>query len=227
MKGVLSFFLSAAVIAVALFVAFLLNKFVPEDKPSRFNDPNLHLKWIRDSYRTWGWLSDTPQPAPLPCAAGPMPGELILDPLSQSRAGEGAHTQKLYHLYTNNVDTYTDLGNVKREHKGRVLNTNGLVVVKESYEAVPVKLVKDSPDIKQYEDEANRGAVLNFVRDGGELYKKGAYRGLFIMHKQSAVEGWVYSTIDEKNRITATGQIVSCVNCHAANARYEHLFGPR
>jgi len=60
----------------------------------------------------------------------------------------------------------------------------------------------------------------------------GRFVGLFIMKRIGDATtpdtdgGWVYATTDADLKITASGQIASCMSCHA-EAPFHRLFGPQ
>jgi hypothetical protein len=166
---------------------------------------------IADEYKSWGRVDDELRWAPFLCRQ-PLPGNAHMSEASAS-ADAVTHGQKLYSVFA-------------RDHAAYPAGTSATqVVVKESF--IP-ELVTDpnfvwSPPL----DGSGQDHFYPYAKKDGAVYHAGSSAGLFIMYRSDSPDsdaGWIYATVSPDKKVTGSGRIALCVNCHV-NADYGRLFG--
>jgi hypothetical protein len=206
----------------ALALAVLPPSFADDEEPGgakELNDPRFHaqLRAAAKVYKGFGSVDTTLRWAPTSCFA-PIPGAgpAVLR-LSRARPSS-PHGRKVYHLYARDRSAYRGLRALPKGKTGPA--QSGQVIVKESFEPVPVE-PGATPALRP----------TPLVRDkDGSHYSRGARRELFVMLELGADtpgtdRGWIYGTLSPDGReVTSAGRVASCMDCHK-KAPHGPLFG--
>lgn len=167
---------------------------------------------IAGEYRAYGRVDDELRWAPYLCRQ-PMPGMAWPSASSDS----ATHGQKLYSVFAKDHAAYPATSPV------------GQVVVKESF--VPELVTDPSFQFAPPLDGSNVDAdhFYPYAKRDGAVYHAGASAGLFIMYRldpntANTDDGWVYATVSPDRRVTGSGRLAACIECHR-NADHGRLFG--
>lgn len=191
-------------------------------------DLDATLLAVASNYREYTRVSDYANWAPTLCT-GPSQGPSVL-----SRSGDDAtHGGKLYFLYAKDGPFYLDATGRRQSGPAGtgedvVASPVGQTIVKESWAAVEVGA--EEAAAWEHTDPAKRDVAKAPVARDGRFYRPGERRELFVMRRMDAAtpdtdDGWIYATISaDGSRVTASGRITSCMECHA-KAPHGRLFG--
>ncbi|TDJ67577.1 MAG: hypothetical protein E2O39_14605 [Planctomycetota bacterium] len=182
-------------------------------------------------FKTWDRVSDRANWSPLDCLA-PVPAGV----LSSESKDTGTHGRKLYFLYAKDGELYDELSlwsSPSDDPDGFADLSQrmvGQVLVKESFTSVEV-----DPDTVPRRQAAAIGARQlpdDYLLDGERAYRAGDPGALFVMLKlepstPGTDAGWVYGTLTaDGTRVTASGRIESCMDCHVDEGR-DRMYGHR
>jgi hypothetical protein len=177
---------------------------------------NARLIQIANEYLAYPMVAIDPRWAPVDCRA-PAPQREVQ--YSQSSDDE-SHGSKLYLLFAKDIASYMATGQTPAPQ--------GQVVVKESWEAVPLADAKSTPVTVPHASGVN---VAEIASSDGKFFHMGQQKELFIMYKLDAEThgtdlGWVYGVVAPGDKsVLARGRIDNCIKCHR-EAVPDRLFGP-
>lgn len=172
------------------------------------------LEEIARSYPSWGRVDDQARWAPELCRM-PQPGVVRL---SESRDPE-THGRKLYSVFVRDRDAYLAEGPAPV----------GQVIVKESW--VPREIPLDEAPAGQpaFSPEVAELGFFPYAERDGRVWRADERGPLFVMLKldpstAQTDQGWVYATLTPEGRLTASGALASCMDCHL-EAEHDRQFG--
>lgn len=207
----------------------------PSPSPAQVADWTKRLERIAAGYEGLSRVDDLSRWAPALCRAPMRP---VSAPLSAADPKAAAHGQKLYALWTKDVEAYGAISGLRLEESSvegreRLAKVDGIdgcvqVVVKESFEAVELPAAASAAPLGEG-DGARRWRGMRPASHSGKRYGPGAPTGLFVMMRfdaptPGADEGWVYGTVSPEGVVTGVGRMEACMTCHRA-APHGRLFG--
>jgi len=189
---------------------------------------------IASEYKRYDRVDQTIRWAPTMCAAPPQRPENLAS-LSASDS-ESTHGKKLYFLYARKPWEYkSNVWGVSDRSGEDVRAPLGQVLVKEAWNPVKIDPAnRDESDTNgdSSNDDTSKNAkqLRPYATDGGNTYRAGDKKGLFIMFKTKEStpgtdRGWVYGTVSaDGTEVTSVGLVKNCMDCHQ-DARYDRQVG--
>ena len=174
------------------------------------------LGLLKDYPKAFGCVDDELRWAPTLCRRPPNRAKVRMS----AAPGEKAHARKLYWLFAQDRVAYAGIKTKQDQPVGQVL-------VKQAWVPQEGAATDDTPG--PYGTEADRSVVRSVEQDGAQWHV-GAKHALFVMWKRGkdvagTDEGWTYATVTpDGSRVTASGRIQSCMQCHR-DATHDRLFG--